>query len=173
MFLRRLKDVTKNTYFLRCISDVLKTSQKRYLFWDVSERSLRYLSQWRSDTDLSETSHAGWDNLSFADVIQNRSSLKCLNIHRKTPELDSLFNKVRSLQTSNFVKKWLQRRCFPENVVNFLRTYFSIEHPQWLLSRLLEREEEESVEQRSEETFSKWKKKMKTFHSFSTRKFWC
>ena len=56
----RLKDVTQKTSFLRCIWDVLKTSQKRHLFWDVSETSLRYLSQWRSDWDLSETSHAGW-----------------------------------------------------------------------------------------------------------------
>ena len=48
MYLRRLKDVSK------------KTSQKRRLFWDVSERSLRCLSQWRSFWDISETSHAGW-----------------------------------------------------------------------------------------------------------------
>ena len=47
MFLRRLKDVTKKTSFLRRIWAVLKTSQKKYLFWDVSGRSLRYLSQWR------------------------------------------------------------------------------------------------------------------------------
>ena len=58
--MRRLKDVTKKTSLFRCIWDVLKTSQKRHLFWDVSERSLRYLYQWRSDWDLSETSHAGW-----------------------------------------------------------------------------------------------------------------
>ena len=57
---RRLKDVTKKTYFFRCVWDVLKASQKSHLFWDVSKRSLRYLSQWRSDWDLSETSHAGW-----------------------------------------------------------------------------------------------------------------
>ena len=58
---RRLKDVTQKTSFLRCFWDVLKTSQKKHLFWNVSERPLRYLSQWRSDRDLSETSHAGWD----------------------------------------------------------------------------------------------------------------
>ena len=60
MFLRRLKDVTKKTSFLRCVWNVLKTSQKSHLFWDVSERSLRCLSQWRSAWDLSETSHVGW-----------------------------------------------------------------------------------------------------------------
>ena len=57
---RRLKDVAKKISFLRCIWDVLKTSQKRRLFWDVSERYLRCLSQWRSVWDISKTSHAGW-----------------------------------------------------------------------------------------------------------------
>ena len=49
----------------------LKTPQKSRLFWDVSERSLRCLSQWTSDWDLSETSHVGWVNLrklSFVDL---------------------------------------------------------------------------------------------------------
>ena len=42
-YLRRLKDVTK-----------------RYLLWDVSKMSLRCLSQWRFDWDLSETSLTSW-----------------------------------------------------------------------------------------------------------------
>ena len=49
MFLRRLEDVTKN-----------------HFFWDVSERSLRWLSQWRPDWYLSETFHAGWDEIIFS-----------------------------------------------------------------------------------------------------------
>ena len=61
MSLRRLKDVSKKTSSLRCIWNVWKTSQKRRLFWDVSERSLRCLSQWRSVWDISKTSHAGWE----------------------------------------------------------------------------------------------------------------
>ena len=68
MYLRRLKDVTKKTSFLRYFWDVLKTPKKRHLFWDVSERTLRYLSQWRSDWDLSETSHAGWVSITFCRV---------------------------------------------------------------------------------------------------------
>ena len=60
MFLRRLRDVMEKTSFLRYAGEVLKTWHKRHLFWDVSERSLRYLSQWRSDWDFSKTSHAGW-----------------------------------------------------------------------------------------------------------------
>ena len=51
--------------------------------------------------------------------------------------LDSLFNKVAGLQTCNFIKKWLQHRCFPVNVANFIRTAFSIEHLRWLLLCLI------------------------------------
>ena len=61
MCLRRLKDDTKKTSFLRCYWDILKTSQKSYLFWDVSKRSMRCFSQWRSNWDLSETSYADLD----------------------------------------------------------------------------------------------------------------
>ena len=98
----------------------------------------------------------------FADVLQSKSSLKYPNIYRKTTVLDSLFNNVPGLQTSNFIKKWLQHRCFPVNFANFLRTAFSIEHLWWRVLCLLEREEEESVEQRSKEKCFKLKKKMKT-----------
>ena len=85
-------------------------------------------------------------------VLQNRTSLKCPNIHRKISVLGSLFNEVAGLQTWNFIKRWLKYRCFPVNVVNFLRTAFSIEHHWWLL--LI----------RSEEKKFKSNKKMKTFH---------
>ena len=36
--------------------------------------------------------------------------------------LESLFNKVAGLQTCNFIKERLQRRCFPVKFVKFLRT---------------------------------------------------
>ena len=39
MYLRRLKELTKKTSFLRRIWDVLKRSQKRHLFLDVFETS--------------------------------------------------------------------------------------------------------------------------------------
>ena len=40
---RRLKDVRQKTSFLRCFWNVLKTSQKSHLFWDVSKKPMRYL----------------------------------------------------------------------------------------------------------------------------------
>ena len=51
----------KRQSFLSFIWDVLKTSQKSLPFWDVSKRSQICLCQWRTDWDLWETSHAGWD----------------------------------------------------------------------------------------------------------------
>ena len=39
MFLRRLRDATEKTSFLRYVRDVLKTSHKRHLFWNVFETS--------------------------------------------------------------------------------------------------------------------------------------
>ena len=56
MFLRCffLKTWQRKRSFLRSIWDVLKTSQKSRLFWDVSKRSLRCLCQWRS--------HASWED---------------------------------------------------------------------------------------------------------------
>ena len=45
-----------------------------------------------------------------------------LNIHRKTPVLESLFDRVVGLQACNFIKKRHQHRCFSVNIVKFLRT---------------------------------------------------
>ena len=43
------------------------------------------------------------------------------NSRLKTPVLGSRFNKVAGLQTSNFIKKRLQHRCFSVNTVKFSR----------------------------------------------------
>ena len=48
--------------------------------------------------------------------------LKDLQHLRKTPVLESLFNKFAGLKTCNFIKKRLQQRCFPVNIAKFLRT---------------------------------------------------
>ena len=68
----------------------------------------------------------------FADVLRSRFSLKLCNIRRKTPALESLFNKVPVLQGCSFIKKKLQQRCFPVNIAKLLITAFFIEHYRWL-----------------------------------------
>ena len=37
--------------------------------------------------------------------------------------MEPIFNKVADLQACNFIKKRLQRRCFPENTAKILRTH--------------------------------------------------
>ena len=58
------------------------------------------------------------------------------NIHRKTPVLESLFNKAAGLEACKSIKRKLQRRYFPVNITKLLRTAFSIEHLWWLLLEL-------------------------------------
>ena len=57
----------------------------------------------------------------FVDVLQNSCFSKFRNIHRKTPVLESLFNKETPC---NFIKKRLQQRSFPLNIAEFFRTAF-------------------------------------------------
>ena len=41
--------------------------------------------------------------------------------HRKTPVLESVFNKVAGLQACDFTKKRLQHKCFPVKFAKFLK----------------------------------------------------
>ena len=51
--------------------------------------------------------------------VKRTAFLKFRNIYRKTPVLESLFNKAAGLKGYNFVKKWLQHRCFLWILENF------------------------------------------------------
>ena len=51
----------------------------------------------------------------------------------KTPLLESVFNKVASLQADCFIKKRLQHRYFLVDFAKFLKTPFFTKHLQWLL----------------------------------------
>ena len=50
--------------------------------------------------------------------------LKVCNIHRKTVVLESLFSEVSSLEAYTFIKKRLQHRCFPVNILMFFRKFY-------------------------------------------------
>ena len=76
---------------------------------------------------------------SFADILQNRCSEKFHKFQRKTPVLESLFNKVAGLQACNFIKKKLQRGCFPVKFTKLLRTPSLTGHLRWLLLTALEK----------------------------------
>ena len=49
---------------------------------------------------------------------------KFCNIHRKTPVLESLFNKFADLKFSNLIKKKLKHRYVLVNIEKFLGTTF-------------------------------------------------
>ena len=55
------------------------------------------------------------------EAVVRKVFLKFRNVHRKTPKLESLFNKVAGLR--------LQHRCFPLNIVQFLRAAFFYRTP--------------------------------------------
>ena len=54
---------------------------------------------------ISRKSVPNFQKQPLADVFQSRCFKKLHNIQRKTPALESLFNKVPFLQACNFIKK--------------------------------------------------------------------
>ena len=60
--------------------------------------------------------------------------------------LDSLFNKVAGLQSCNFVKKRLQHRSFPVNIVEFLTTPVLKNSRKRLFLRIIRKEDVELAE---------------------------
>ena len=124
IFLRCLKDVTKNPSFLTGIWEVLKTLQKSHLFWDVSKRSLRCLSQWRSDWDLSKTSHAGWEG----DITSNSSEIFEKYLWRILFLVKFQTYSLQFIQKINFSTGTVHEFC-----LLFSNIYLN-EHLEWLLS---------------------------------------
>ena len=71
------------------------------------------------------------------ELCKKICSYKFRNIHRRTHLLESLFNKVAGLQACNFIKKRLQHKCFPMNILKFLRAAIFIEDLRWLVLEIL------------------------------------
>ena len=63
--------------------------------------------------------------VAFVDVFRK--------VHKKTPVLESLFNKVAGLKAYIFIQKRHQHSCFPVNIAKYLRTDFFIDYLLWLL----------------------------------------
>ena len=64
-----------------------------------------------------------------ADVFQIRCSCRFRYIHRKTPVLESLFNKATGPQACNVIKKGLQQRCFLVNIGEVFKNNFFYRTP--------------------------------------------
>ena len=70
------------------------------------------------------------------DVFFWKTVLKTFAI-KKTPVLESSFNRLARFKTSNFLKKRLQHRCFPVNIAKFLRTVILMKICEQLLLQFL------------------------------------
>ena len=63
------------------------------------------------------------------EVFYKKTFLKNFsNIQRETPELEYLFHKATELKACKFLKKRLQLRCFPLNIVKFFKKTYSEEY---------------------------------------------
>lgn len=101
-----------------------------------SFKKVYYLKGWTGEkmnffiklsfSKVTKIEFSGVFSVNFANFV--RCSRKLLKFHRKTPLLESPFNKV----FSNFIKKWLQRRRFPVNFTKLIRTGIFREHLRWL-----------------------------------------
>ena len=70
------------------------------------------------------------------------------NLSRKWGLVEKRVRSIHSLKAYNFIKKRLQRKCFPVNIAEFMRSAFFIEHFWWLLlksGRKLEEVEKETI----------------------------
>ena len=63
----------------------------------------------------------------FTDVPQ--VFLKFSNIHRKTPVLESLFNKIADLKGCNFIKERLYYECFSVEYYEIFKNSFFYRTP--------------------------------------------
>ena len=55
-------------------------------------------------------------------------------VFRKIPALESYFYEGSGVETGNFIENKLQQRCFPVNLVKFLRTHIFVEYLRTLAS---------------------------------------
>ena len=76
------------------------------------------------------------DRTSRLEVFSKKGVAKIFSKFTGIRRCRSLFsNKVADPRSSTLLKKRLRYRCSPVNFAKFLRTYFYIEHFQWLLER--------------------------------------
>ena len=83
-----------------------------------------FLYHWNSEIDNTILLQGHQNAEATGGVLWKKCSKKFRKFHRKTPALDSLFNKVSRLQACNFVRKRLQYRCFLVGFAKFIITLF-------------------------------------------------
>ena len=106
-----------------------KHKQFSVVYFEINQTTIFIQSFfWKKRKSLKDILSIKKEQL-FANVLQNMCSLKFCSIHRKTPVLESLFNKVASFQEEG--KKRLNADVFLCCKI-FYDTFFT-EHLRWLL----------------------------------------
>ena len=107
--------------------DRLKLQACNYIYKKGQPGTGVFLRMLRNIKHLQRNGLKIWHNIiqkqPFTDFLQNTCFLKFLNTHRKTPVLESLFNKVADLKARNLIKRDFNT-CFPVNIEKFLRIVF-------------------------------------------------
>ena len=106
-----MSDTTSDNGWKRVIQQVITNNNE----W---QRVTKNDNGWQQMTTSDTTNEYEWNERN------DYKWMKLCNIHRKTPVLESLFNKVASLEAYKFIKKRPQNRCFPVNVADFLRKFY-------------------------------------------------
>ena len=108
------------------ICDTQKLNSKNQFFekqkysWRFRKKCKKQKAKHKQTTFLIKTSEA-----TTGSILQKKVFSKFFRkSHRKTSALEFPFgkDKVAGLKAFNFIKKKLQRRCFPVRFVKFLRT---------------------------------------------------
>ena len=69
-------------------------------------------------SSIPKNLHVPWWKISYIQSILTWIRYT-VNIHEKTPMLESLFNKMAGLRSAASWKKRLRQSCFPKNFVKF------------------------------------------------------
>ena len=106
-----ISDTTSDNEWQRVVQQVTTNNSE----W---QRVTKNDNGWQRMTASDKTNEYEWNERNEYEWM------KVCNIHRKTPVLESLFNKVASLEAYKLMKKRLQRRCFPVNIADFLSKFY-------------------------------------------------
>ena len=88
-------------------------------------KSVRYNAALAVAEAMKGGSHENLRRTSHLRYFVKKGVLKIFaNFHRKTPVLESPFNKVADLQVCNFIKRRLQHKCFPGKICEIFKNIF-------------------------------------------------
>ena len=96
---------TMNTEWLKKLYNMFKVNSK-----DTRKKPIEV---------VAVSFSVNWTKRQPPEVFYKKAILK--NIHRKATVLESLLNKVARFHACSFIKKILQHRCFPVNIVKFFK----------------------------------------------------